>query len=48
MAINRNVRRRRKEDIAPAVREQMDRFWGTEWEAELYEEERTLFGAKDR
>ena len=46
MAINRNVRRRRKEDIAPAVREQMDRFWGTEWEAELYEEERTLFGPK--
>ena len=46
MAINRNVRRQRKEDIAPAVREQMDRFWGTEWEAELYEEERTLFGPK--
>jgi three-Cys-motif partner protein len=44
MAINRNVRLRRKEDISSAVRERMDRFWGTEWEAELYEEERTLFG----
>lgn len=44
MAINRNVRLRRKEDIAPAVRERMDRFWGTNWEAELYEEEQTLFG----
>jgi len=44
MAINRNVRLRRKEDIAPAVRERMDRFWGTDWEAELYEQEQTLFG----
>ena len=46
MAINRNVRRRRKENISPAMREQMHRFWGTEWEAELYEEEQTLFGPK--
>lgn len=44
MAINRNVRLRRKEDIAPGVRERMDRFWGTDWEAELYEQEQTLFG----
>ena len=44
MAINRNVRLRRKEDISPAVRERMDRFWGTDWEAELYEQEQTLFG----
>ncbi len=44
MAINRNVRLRRREDISTAVRERMDRFWGTEWEAELYEEEQTLFG----
>ena len=44
MAINRNVRLRRKEDISHAVREQMDRFWGTEWEAELYEEQQKLFG----
>jgi len=44
MAINRNVRLRRKEDIAPAVRERMNRFWGTDWEAELYEQEQTLFG----
>lgn len=45
MAINRNVRRRRKEDISQTVKEQMDRFWGTEdWLAELYEQELTLFG----
>ncbi len=44
MAINRNVRLRRKEDISPSVRRRMDRFWGTDWEAELYEEEQTLFG----
>ena len=44
MAVNRNVRLRRKEDIALAVRACMDRFWGTEWEAELYEQEQTLFG----
>lgn len=44
MAINRNVRLRRKEDIAPAVRERMSCFWGTDWEAELYEQEQTLFG----
>lgn len=44
MAINRNVRRRRKEDISSAMRERMDRFWGTDWEAELFEEEQTLFG----
>ena len=45
MAINRNVRRKRQEDISSTVREQMNRFWGTEdWVAELYEQELTLFG----
>lgn len=45
MAINRNVRRRREEDITPAARECMDRLWGTaDWTAEVYEEEQTLFG----
>lgn len=45
MAINRNVRRRRVEDIPHGMRERMDRFWGTtDWEAELYIEEPTLFG----
>lgn len=47
MGINRNVRLRRKEDIAPSVRERMDRFWGTDWEAELYEERQTLFGPEE-
>jgi three-Cys-motif partner protein len=46
MAINRNVRLRRKEDISPLVRERMNRFWGTEWEAELYEVQQTLFGTE--
>jgi len=45
MAINRNVRRRHKEDISATVKERMNRFWGTEdWVAELYEEKTTLFG----
>ena len=44
MAINRNVRLLRKEDISPAVRKRMDRFWSTDWEAELYGQEQTLFG----
>lgn len=45
MAINRNVRVRRAEEIDPSKRARMDRFWGAEWEAELYEEDLTLFGA---
>ncbi|MBI3013775.1 MAG: three-Cys-motif partner protein TcmP, partial [Candidatus Tectomicrobia bacterium] len=45
MAINRNVRRRRTEDIPSSVKERMDRFWGTkDWMAEFFEEEQTLFG----
>jgi len=47
MAINRNVRLRRKERISPAMRTRMDHFWGTsEWEAELFEDELTLFGVQ--
>ena len=44
MAINRNVRLQRKENISPTARERMDDFWGTDWVAELYEEDETLFG----
>ena len=44
MAINRNVRLRRQEDISPAMRARMDMLWGTDWTAEVYEEEQTLFG----
>ena len=47
MGINRNVRLRHKSDISAAMRARMDRFWGTEWEAELFEEEQTLFGPEE-
>ena len=46
MAINRNVRLAKKDDISLTARERMDRFWGKDWEAELFEEEPTLFGSE--
>ena len=48
MAINRNVRLRRKEDISPAVRERMDHFWGTEWEAETVRGKADAVWTRDR
>lgn len=47
MAINRNVRRSKQDEIPDAVRERMDRFWGAGWQDDLFVQEQTLFGPEN-
>ncbi|HUX22651.1 MAG TPA: three-Cys-motif partner protein TcmP [Spirochaetia bacterium] len=48
MAINRNVRRRDQDTVSPAVQKRMNDFWGDNWQADIYQEEETLFGRETR